>query len=296
MFKIPEVKRKLYKDGRKQIGEIYQALSKLSGNSWEYEKVCDSVADSDDDSKISLPILCIKTVEEGNAIWLISGVHGEEPAGPNALSEGIDLIKKLGEKSPVVLLPLCNPLGYYRSWRYLNMKKYSESVEGLSVGDSEHLLLNGNNQARKKEASNKEAESLADYIVKLAKRYPPKLSIDLHEDDMIPKGYVYSQGKLGANDKIAQNVVKVLIQNGVKILTQGKTRFGERIINGVVSNVQDGSIDELLASDKIYFKGDVIQGPSAKTAIVVETPAQELPLRARVNAHLSIIRSIEEFV
>jgi len=40
----------------------------------------------------------------------------------------------------VVLIPLCNPHGYARNWRYLNTSKYSEEIEGQSFGDSSHLF------------------------------------------------------------------------------------------------------------------------------------------------------------
>ncbi len=60
--------------------------------------------------------------------------------GPNAVAAAIDDIALLGEHRAVVLLPLLNPHGYARNWRYLNVAVYSESVDGHSVGDSSHVL------------------------------------------------------------------------------------------------------------------------------------------------------------
>lgn len=75
----------------------------------------------------------------------------------------------------------------------------------------------------------------------------------------------------------------------------GKTRVGEPIVNGIVSNVFDGSIDELLASRLIFKNGKVVPGPSsnlptnASSVIVVETPTVGVSLQDRVFAHSQII-------
>jgi hypothetical protein len=37
--------------------------------------------------KIALPIIALRTPKKGKALWVISGIHGEEPAGPNAISD-----------------------------------------------------------------------------------------------------------------------------------------------------------------------------------------------------------------
>jgi hypothetical protein len=85
-------------------------------------------------------MVAFRSPVSGPATWIISGIHGEEAAGPNAIAAAIDDIAKLGEHRPVVLIPLSNPHGYVRNWRYLNSPVWSENIDAQSVGDSSHLL------------------------------------------------------------------------------------------------------------------------------------------------------------
>jgi hypothetical protein len=296
-MKIPDLKT--HNDGRKQIKELYSSFFQLQKSGWILDKIvlssCVYLG-----KKISLPIIALRTPKKGKAIWILSGIHGEEPAGPNAISDSlaIESIKELGKKTPVVLLPLCNPAGYLRSWRYINQQKWDPKSEGKSVGDSEHYLLDlkNPNLPRKKNPSSRESEILIEYVVETSKDYPPLMSFDFHEDDLISKGYIYSQGMLGARDRIAKNVVKILLSSGIPIQTNGKTRFGEKILNGVVGSEKDGSIDELLSAEKVFIKNKVVSKPAAKTAIVIETPAKAMSLDKRKQAHLKILVSIGTFI
>ncbi len=77
--------------------------------------------------RYALPVIALRTPQGGEACWILSGIHGEEPAGPNAIAASIDAIAALGERQAVVLLPLNNPHGYVNNWRYLNMQKYSDT-------------------------------------------------------------------------------------------------------------------------------------------------------------------------
>ena len=123
------------------------------------------------------------------------------------------------------------------------------------------------------------------------------MSFDFHEDDLLDKGYIYSQGKLGQKDSIAKNIVKILLKSGVAIQTEGKTRFGENIINGVVGNEEpDGSIDELLATRKIIVNNKPYLKPAAKTAIVLETPTKAMELEERKKAHMNVLLSLDNFI
>jgi len=98
------------KDGRKPVGQIYKSYSKL-GKGWIKETIAFSKHERNG-KILKLPILSFKTRKKGDSVWIIAGIHGEEPAGVNAVAEGIKYIKELGKTVPVVLLPLCNPLGY----------------------------------------------------------------------------------------------------------------------------------------------------------------------------------------
>lgn len=289
-----------FADGRKPIKEIYAAVLKLRESGW----ILDVIALSScvyRGKKMSLPIIALKTPNPtAKALWLISGIHGEEPAGPNAISdpEAIEAIGSLSRKIPIVLLPLCNPLGYLRNWRYLNQEKWNPNAAGQSVGDSEHYLpdFKNSDRPRRERPSSPEAAKLTAYVVETSAKYRPLVSLDLHEDNLISKGYVYSQGRLGPKDEIAQRAVRILLDAGVPIQTAGKTRFGETITDGIVGNEKDGSIDELLSTDKIIVDGRIIAKPAAATALVIETPAKALGLDERKRAHLKILTSLESLL
>lgn len=280
-------------DGRKKIEELYGSyLDLIKTKKWQVEKVADSKIIWCG-KEISFPILAFKTKIKGPAIYILSGIHGEEPTGSNAIAESIDTLSELGQKKPVVLIPLCNPLGYFRNWRYLNKEKYTDSPElgGTSVGDSEHFLLNPKDKtkARREKPANNECFALSAYILQISRDYLPSISLDFHGDILIPKGYIYSQGKDGEKDKLASQILKVLENNELPIQWEGKTRFGEDIINGMVGPQEDGSIDELISAKKILVNGTIVSGPGAEKVFVLETPDADIPLEKRVKAYKAVI-------
>ena len=280
-------------DGRLSIQELYRAWQSLVDRGW----VLDVVMQSQPEGKThALPIIALRTPHAGQAVWILSGIHGEEPAGPNAIVASVDALAELGERRAVVLLPLNNPQGYVHNWRYLNMATYSEAVDGQSVGDSSHLLADpaGPGAARAPKASSPEADALTRYILDRVSDYPPAISIDLHEDNLISEGYVYSQGELGAADPLALAAVQVLVENGIKLRMSGETRFGEPIEGGIIGPVVDSSIDELMSSRSIVVDGQLLPGPAARTVLVFETPADRVPLQERVDAHTALLRKFAQ--
>ena len=278
------------KDKRKPIRELYNSFSELEKIRWA-EKIIYVQKEKISGSDIRLPILGFRTKKKGRAVWIIAGIHGEEPAGPNALAENINFLNKASKDIPIVLLPLCNPIGYIKNWRY----PYSKIKNNKSVGDSEHLLLNLKTlKPRRKKATCKEADKITKFILEIFRKYPPILVLDFHEDKSKTPTYIYSHGSLDNWDPIAIKIVKMLKKRGFKIRDSGKTIFGQKIINGIVSNVKDGSIDELFASKKIFYK-KIIRGPSAKSIIVIETNVGKTPLSKRIKMHSEIIKRIKEF-
>lgn len=230
-------------------------------------------------------------------MWIISGIHGEEPAGPNAIANRVETIAKTGKHHPVVLIPLANPHGYARNWRYLNTPVYSEQVEGHSVGDASHLLIDSErpHRARAAAASSAEADAITRYVVELAREYPPLISIDLHEDDKLEAGYVYSQGALGAAEPRAAAAVRVLRESGVPVQIDGETRFAEPISGGIVGPVIDSSIDELMSAASIVIDGAIAPGPESPIVLVFETPSAMLPLSQRIAAHEAVLDRLLQF-
>jgi len=114
----------------------------------------------------------------------------------------------------------------------------------------------------------------------------------LHEDNLINEGYVYSQGELGAADPLASEAVRILRENDIGIKMAGQTRFEEDIVNGIIGPVTDSSIDELMSSKQVIVDDRVELGPDAETVLVFETPAGDLTLTQRVNAHTALIRRL----
>ncbi len=280
-------------DGRASIGEIYQALLTLADGGWQLETIYDQPTIIADQA-VTLPTVSLRTPQTGQALWLIGGIHGEEPAGPNAIARQVKILSALGQKFPIVLLPLLNPEGYRRGWRYPDEAR--DWHKGHSVSDAEHVLpsIEVPTKARRPEPASENCAALTNYVLELARAYPPRLVIDLHEDENPGNSYIYSHGVGGANDAVGRELVTMLQAVGVTIESQGTTRFGEAIIEGVVSNVHDGSIDEMLASQSVIVGGQAVPGPAAPSVIVVETPASRLPLPSRIDIHVGIIAALEK--
>jgi hypothetical protein len=278
-------------DGRAPIESLYRTWLGLVGQGWKPELIANSAPAG---AGTALPIIALRSPASGPAVWILAGIHGEEPAGPNAIAEAIDDIARLGAKRPVVLLPLLNPQGYARNWRYLNVPVYSENFDGQSVGDSSHLLSSPEDPGRPRAAaaSSPEADAITAYVLRLQKDYPALCSIDLHEDNLIDEGYVYSQGVEGEKDPLAIEAVGVLRENGVPIRMAGKTRFDEPIAGGIVGPVVDSSIDELMSASQVVSGTTLKPGPAAHTVLVFETPAAALPLERRIAAHAALIRRL----
>jgi hypothetical protein len=96
-------------------------------------------------------------------------------------------------------------------------------------------------------------------------------------------------------------VIRLLQASGIPIRRSGRTRFGEPIVDGVISRddqgqpIRDGSIDELLASAEVFKDGVKIQGPAARTVIVVETPAfAGSKFDLRVKAQSAVVEHVQE--
>jgi len=294
-LEIPNIKT-YQRDRRKPIEKIYQSFLKLDSKIWNMQ-VYDYHVFKIRNKEFKIPVLCFTTKKQGKALWLITGIHGEEPAGPNAFYENVYFINELAKKIPIVLFPLCNPSGYVRDWRYPNRRRRPRGKVTSVLETSEYFLLNLEDETKPREEipSGKKPAALTLQAIKLYKKYPPVLSLDFHEDESLTKSYIYSQGKLGSNDPIAKQVVKILIRNGFKLKMSGKTGFNQKIKNGVVEIVHDDSLDELISSKKIIIKGKQVDGPDAKSVIVIETNTVNIPIEKRVAAHEEILLSSEKF-
>lgn len=285
-------------DGRKPAGELHERYRSLAREKGWVEETVFAYPDGK-------RILAWRTRREGKAAWLLAGIHGEEPAGPNAIARGLESIAALADQGvPFVLVPLCNPKAYATNWRYPNTPERDWRKGGYSVGDAEYLLPDAKAPEHPRAAGppGPDTEALTRFALALAERYPPVLVVDLHEDELSTEGgYLYSQGPRGEDDPVAREILRVLGESEIPLRRSGKTRFGEPIVDGVISRddvgepIRDGSIDELFASPRILRGGASAPGPSAPTVIVVETPAfAGSRLEARVDAHRRVVERLAE--
>ena len=276
--------------GAPRSHQLYRAAPSLADRGWTAEIIAQSAPAG---TAVSLPIVALTSPGKGPAIWILAGIHGEEPAGPNAIAAALEDIARLGATRPVVLLPLLNPQGYARNWRYLNVATYSKDVDGQSVGDSSHLLPSADDPTRPRAAnpSSLEAAAIGNWILARQADYPVKVSVDLHEDNMIDEGYVYSQGARGAAAMRSRTRRSACCaQHGVPIKLDGNTRFDEPITDGIIGPVTDSSVDELMSARQLVVDGAPRPGPAADTVLVLETPAAALPLEQRVAAQAALLR------
>ncbi|MCM2313490.1 MAG: amino acid permease, partial [Steroidobacteraceae bacterium] len=287
-------------DGRSTLDELLQRFDSLATqHDWQQDTIYRYPQDD------SLQIRAWRTAHQGEALWIISGIHGEEPAGPNAIARELESVIALADAGvPVVLIPLANPRAYRNNWRYPNTAERDWRQGGYSVGDAEYLLpdLQDGSKPRAASPPGPETRSLTEYVLRVAQQYPPRLVLDLHEDELSTEGgYIYSQGSNVAHGAVGAEIIRILEESGIPIRRSGQTRFGEPIVDGVISRddqglpIRDGSIDELLSAREVFVAGRKMPGPAAPTVIVVETPAfAGSKLELRVAAHRAVVQRLKE--
>jgi basic amino acid/polyamine antiporter, APA family len=287
-------------DGRSTLEQLTRQFQSLAADhGWQQETVFAYPG------KDGPQIRAWRTARKGKALWIISGIHGEEPAGPNAIARKLGSLVELANSGvPVVVIPLCNPRAYQNNWRYPNTAERDWRKGGYSVGDAEYLLpdLEHGTQPRATSPPGPETRALTEYVLRLAQAYPPRLVLDLHEDELSTEGgYIYSQGSQADGNPVGAEIIRVLRESDIPIRQSGRTRFDEPIGNGVISRddkglpIRDGSIDELLASREVFVDGRKLPGPAARTVIVVETPAfAGSRFEQRVAAHGAVVQRVQE--
>ena len=284
-------------DGRESLVQLSARYDELESKYGFGKEPIYTVTFESGQARHEVTVYCYQSAKKGPALWVLSGIHGEEPAGPNAIAQNIGYLGALGQDIPVVIIPLLNPKGYCRDWRYPDERR--DWRIGHSVGDSEHYLPDRKNpgQPRVPVPGSDIAAKVTKFVIDTAIGYPPVLTFDLHEDEELERGYLYSQGHKAADDKVAKEVIRILTESGIPLTMNGLTRFGEPIQAGVVVDengqpVQDGSIDELLTAGVIIMAGEVVEKPAALTSLVIETPIVAVALRRRIEAHSNILRQL----
>jgi uncharacterized protein len=147
-------KKKLRKNIRKRIRtpsiEVeYSSLNILTGS---------------DLSKRRLPIMSVKSINQGSTIWLTACVHGDEVGGMVVIQEIFKKLKKEILKGSVYAFPLMNPMGFENSSRQITFS--GEDLNRSFPGNKNGSL----------------AERMAEQIFAQIKETNPSLVLDLHND------------------------------------------------------------------------------------------------------------------
>ena len=173
-------------DGRQSVDELLRRFDTLSAeHGWQPETVYTYPGNE------APPIRAWRTRQRGEALWVLAGIHGEEPAGPNAIAQNLKSISDLAAAGvPMVVIPLCNPKGYRNNWRYPNTAERDWRKGGYSVGDSEYLLpdTGTGSMPRAPRPPGPETQALTGFALSTAVSYPPRLVLDLHEDELSTAG------------------------------------------------------------------------------------------------------------
>lgn len=305
-------------DRRAPIEQLYSTFDQLSSvHGWKKHVMFNQVAvEPEHSARTHFPIVAYTTIKSGPALYLLAGVHGEEPAGPMAFAKEIEVLIELAKNGvPIVFLPLCNPKGYYRDERYVNARRNPEF--GRSATEADHFMVHLEDKtiSRTQEPASPESFAINTFLYTQFSNYPPLLEVDTHEDeaDLIHHDgplherfstYCYVISKLGHDDPIGRHVIKLLTASGIPFQT-GWTRFGEWVERGVVVPEEgEGSIDEFLASEFCVINGVVQPKPAVRCSITTETPTYRgveqfgkvtptrIPISERVEAQGAVIKSL----
>jgi predicted deacylase len=258
-------------DGRPPIAEIHGACDALVASGWRRVEVAAQVTESGE----SLPIPAWLNTTSIDRV-LIGGIHGREPAGAVALARYAPRLAEHGRSHGVLLLPLLNPWGYSRHVRY--------GPAGQSVSDSDHCL------GRATSPACPEAAAITAFVLDVVRIEPGAAVLDLHEDPVYEApeyhlegrgSYLYVSGEGGPGHPVAQRVYRCLEASAFPLVKEGVTRFGERLVDGVIVDTEDGSIDELLARRRACRP--VI------TAEIVLRGETTPPLAERVSTYLDVL-------
>jgi len=258
-------------DGRPPIADILDRCEALVASGWRRVEIATQVTDHGE----PLPIHAYFNSGSVDRV-LIGGIHGREPAGPIALARYTDRLLELGGDEDILLLPLLNPWGYSRHLRY--------GPGGQSVSDSDHRL------GRSAAPACPEAAAITAFVLDAVRIQPGAAVLDLHEDPVYEDpeyhlegwgSYLYVSGEGGLEHPVTQRVYRCLEASFFPLIKEGTTRFGERLVDGVIVDTEDGSIDELLARQRACCP--------VLTAEIILRSETTPPLSERVSTYLLVL-------
>lgn len=189
-----------------------------------------------------------------------AGIHGDEPAGVEAVSEFIEnrLYTKFIHDWEITFLPCLNPWGYEYDCR--------QNHEGKDL-----------NREFKSSSSPLEVK-----LIQSVLNNPFDLSLELHEDDESSGFYLYGKGDSGKEEELGQKILRGV--EDILPVNMGPVIEGSKAINGVVLK-GCGSKSEDWWPMAVYTKS---HGTGA--CFTLET-SQSFPMRVRISAHLRAIET-----
>jgi hypothetical protein len=263
-------------DGRPPIAAIHRPCDALLAAGWRRVEVAAQAVEGGG----SLPILAWLNATTVDHV-LIGGIHGREPAGAVALAAHADRLRALGASRSILLMPLLNPWGYARHVRY--------GPSGRSVSDSDHWL------GRAPAPACPEAAAITSFVLDGVRVTPGARVLDLHEDPVYEDpayhldgqgSYLYLCGEGALEHPVSARVRATLESSPFPLIREGRTRFGEQLVDGVVLDSEDGSIDELLWRKRAC-------SPVITTEIALRD-ATSPPLADRVSVYRALIDAFFE--
>ncbi|HEY3383153.1 MAG TPA: hypothetical protein VGK32_15385 [Vicinamibacterales bacterium] len=258
-------------DGRPPLAAVLAGFDALESAGWRTIEIATQPAPSGG----TLPVRAYANADEVDAV-LIGGIHGREPAGALALARGVPTMIERGRALRLLVLPLLNP------WGYLHHQRYGPS--GQSVSDSDHLL------GRAVVPACAEAAAITDFVMRGIRIRPGAAVLDLHEDPVYEASgyqfdgrgtYLYVTGPDGMVQPATRRVREFLAQSRLPLVREGVTRFGEGIVDGLIVDSADGSVDELLAVR-------IGCSPVLTVETVLRSPDSP-PLAERVDLYVALI-------
>lgn len=295
----------LAQDARASIRELYQNYLELEEAGWKkiliYTQQIESTSANGQKELLSIPIYAFESGNDAGPIdyILISGIHGGEPAGPNAIAQYVKQLIELGKARRILVLPFLNPWGYF-NYQLVNQTRHSPN--GKSVGDMRHLF------GRIDEPACPEAAAIGQFFIARQNRINAQTRVlNFHEDaswegideelissrnvkslakskiqERQDQTYIYVHGNGVEQNPLVHRIIQILRENSVPF-KEGNTAFEEPIINGMVINVEDGSLDQLLF--ELLGVGLVIV-----PEILLETPTKP-PIEQRITIYTHVLEA-----
>lgn len=195
-------------------------------------------------------------------ILIISGMHGDETAGPYAILEFCRANKNLLDQINVSIIPIVNIYGFING------------SHGGETNSAPNWFLNKDGQPHK---LGREAQILEDNI-ELLRRVSKDGLLNVHEDQKASGFYLYVLGDpnsriIDAMKKSGEKYLPIM-PNGVYY---GNGEY--EVKNGIVDNYHDGSFDDMMQK---RFQIPLL--------ITSETPMKK-DMRERINCNVAMINA-----